>query len=86
MSNLNDNQLKRKAEAQAELLQILEDEELYWFIIRDPMRLGFSRETIIQIFNRIAYGTWEEDTKQYIVFPRRGGCTVFSIKKMTRRL
>jgi hypothetical protein len=63
MSNLNDNQLKRKAEAQAELLQILEDEELYWFIIRDPMRFGFSRETIIQIFNRIAYGTWEEDTK-----------------------
>jgi hypothetical protein len=63
MSNLNDNQLKRKAEAQAELLQILEDEELYWFIIRDPVRLGFSRETIIQIFNRIAYGTWEEDTK-----------------------
>ena len=82
MSNLNDNQLKRKAEAQAELLQILEDEELYWFIIRDTVRLGFSRE----IFNRIAYGTWEEDTKQYIVFPRRGGCTVFSIKKMTRRL
>lgn len=70
MSNLNDNQLKRKAKAQAELLQILEDEELYWFIIRDPVRLGFSRETIIQIFNRIAYGTWEEDTKQYIVFPR----------------
>ena len=63
ISNLNDNQLKRKAEAQAELLQILEDEELYWFIIRDPVRLGFSRETIIQNFNRIAYGTWEEDTK-----------------------
>jgi len=63
MSNLNDNKLKRKAEAQAELLQILEDEELYWFIIRDPVRLGFSRETIIQNFNRIAYGTWEEDTK-----------------------